>query len=488
MARVVAGVAGLGEFEGDEAEFAVALDVEGEGCAGLEFAQQGAEAGNGGGGFAVEGVDDVAGLKAVFEDGAVGAAGGDEDAVGAAEGAELAGEAGGEVGGEHAEFVDEVIGVGAEGGEAVGFVAAFDDADVEFQLAGAAEDFEAHGFADGGAVDVDIELAGVFHRFAVEGEDEVAGDEAGFGAGAFVLDVGDDDAPFAGELPGGGEGGGDGLGDDADFAADDAAAVDKLVDDVGDDVGGDGEAEAFTAAGLGEDEGIDADDAAFGVDEGAAGVAGVDGGVGLDVDHRVVGFELARGGGNDAEGHGVIEAEGAAKGHDDLALFDSVGIGEGEGGEVGFVDFEQGEVGFEVEADEGGADDAAGGAEGGGAGAGGVWEVGEGDLDALGAHDDVGVGDDVTAGVDDDAGAGALLAGGDAGFFGFAVFGLAVADGDDFDDGGVDAAGQGAEGGAELAEVTNLGCGLGAQCGQEREGGEQRERFQPKSPGGLILN
>ena len=70
---------------------------------------------------------------------------------------------------------------------------------------------------------------------------------------------------------------------DADGAAGDlVAGSDQVVVDLDDGVGGHGEAHALIAARLGEDGGVDADDLAVHVQQRAAGVAGVDGRVGLD--------------------------------------------------------------------------------------------------------------------------------------------------------------------------------------------------------------
>ncbi len=87
------------------------------------------------------------------------------------------------------------------------------------------------------------------------------------------------------------------------------------------------------------DEGGDADDFAARVEQRAAGVAGIDGGVGLDgVFDRGAG-RAADGadGADDAAGHGAGEAEGIADGVDLLADDEVAGIGEGGGLEVGGV-------------------------------------------------------------------------------------------------------------------------------------------------------
>src|SRR5207247_3742797 len=75
-----------------------------------------------------------------------------------------------------------------------------------------------------------------------------------------------------------------GVGDAGDphRAAHHAAVGDDLVHDEAGQVRGHGEADPLVAAGLRVDGGVDADELAAGVDEGPAGVAGIDGGGGVD--------------------------------------------------------------------------------------------------------------------------------------------------------------------------------------------------------------
>ena len=69
---------------------------------------------------------------------------------------------------------------------------------------------------------------------------------------------------------------------DAEIAARDFAAADEAVQDVARHVDGHGEADAVVAAAGADDGGVDADEPAFGIHQRAAGIAGVDGRVGLD--------------------------------------------------------------------------------------------------------------------------------------------------------------------------------------------------------------
>ena len=99
----------------------------------------------------------------------------------------------------------------------------------------------------------------------------------------------------------------------ADVAAAHAAVLADLLEDVADDVARRGEAEALVAAGLREDQRVDADEPALGVDQRPAAVARIDGRVGLDVDHRVVGLELPRHRADDAQRHRVVEARAGCR-------------------------------------------------------------------------------------------------------------------------------------------------------------------------------
>ena len=98
--------------------------------------------------------------------------------------------------------------------------------------------------------------------------------------------------------------------DAGDGAALDLAELDQVVHHVPREVARDGEADALVAAGLAEDGGVDADELAARVDQRAAGVARVDGGVGLDevLVGREPPFEAAPGRADDAERDGLIRA------------------------------------------------------------------------------------------------------------------------------------------------------------------------------------
>jgi len=195
------------------------------------------------------------------------------------------------------------------------------------------------------------------------------------------------------------------LGESVIEAADADATADVMS--VGDDVGnnavggvdGDGETDAGPGAGGGVDGGVDADESSGGIEERAAGVAGVNGGIDLDdVFDEASGFagDGAVERGDDAGGESFVEAEGVADGEDGLSDLEVVAGADGKRGEFdgeGDVDLEDGEVVVCGEADE------FGGVAG---------SVIKSDLRGGGGLNDVEVGDDVALLVPDEAGAGAF--------------------------------------------------------------------------------
>jgi hypothetical protein len=101
---------------------------------------------------------------------------------------------------------------------------------------------------------------------------------------------GDERALVVLKIEGFGEGGRDRVEVNAEVAAGDFAGLHEAVGDLADEIRGDGEADALETAAAAEDGGVDAEEAAVDVDERAAGVAGVDRGVGLD--EVLVAFDL----------------------------------------------------------------------------------------------------------------------------------------------------------------------------------------------------
>ena len=183
-----------------------------------------------------------------------------------------------------------------------------------------------------------------------------------------------------------------------------------MLDDVGQDifhvVDGQGEAQALgvdAGGGLGVLGGGDADDVAVAVKQRPAGVAWVDGTVGLEhveggAASVVPGGDEPVQGGDDAVGEGVGQlAQGVADGVDRLAHHQLGAVPQGDGGEAAGLDLQYGHVVVLLAADELGVV---------------LVAVGEGDLDVDGAAlvlgrllNDVVVGGDVAVLTEDKAGA-----------------------------------------------------------------------------------
>ena len=99
------------------------------------------------------------------------------------------------------------------------------------------------------------------------------------------------------------------------------------------------------------DRGVDADQAAGEIDQRAAGIAGIDRGVGLDEELVVGDPDLgARQRRDDAVGHGLADAERIADGEHDVADLQLVGIAEARPREAlaAVLEAQHGEIGARV--------------------------------------------------------------------------------------------------------------------------------------------
>ena len=179
--------------------------------------------------------------------------------------------------------------------------------------------------------------------------------------------------------------------------------TDQVVIDADNGVGGHREADSSVGSGFGVDGRIHADDFAGHVEQRAAGVAGVDGSIGLDevlvlTAPGIDGAVLRR---DDSGGDGLRKCKRAADGNDPVAHLRAVGIAELYGGQrmVG-LDLQHGDVGCLVGADNSGETALHES----------VVRVGrEPDPYLVGLVDHMVIGDDVAAGVNDKSGAERLL-------------------------------------------------------------------------------
>src|SRR5262249_30711192 len=170
-------------------------------------------------------------------------------------------------------------------GPALRLAADIDDVDVERHVATLALDRELDLLADADALELPRQVGQPAHRLAVDADDDVAnrpaaridtaqpgaiGRRAGYGAhDDHALDAGPSRCILVG-------------GNNADAGRRHVAFADDLGHHPIDDVDRDGEADAGAGAGWREDRGVDADEAAGGVEQRPTGIARIDGGVGLD--------------------------------------------------------------------------------------------------------------------------------------------------------------------------------------------------------------
>ena len=155
----------------------------------------------------------------------------------------------------------------------------------------------------------------------------------------------------------------------------------------------DGEADALRAAGTRIDRGVDADQPAFEIDQGAAGISRIDRGVGLDEELIIGDADLgARYRRDDAVRHRLADAERVADRQHHVADLQLIGIAELQHGKslVRVLDAQNGEVAALVLEHDLGVELAL---------------VGERHLHFAGALDHVVIGDDQPGRIDDDAGA-----------------------------------------------------------------------------------
>ena len=189
-----------------------------------------------------------------------------------------------------------------------------------------------------GARDEVAQLPSVVDRLAINARDDVADFQAGFVGGCVFADLVDDSAFGAGDFELFSETWCQVLDDDAEVAAGDFAGFDELPDDVLGHVDRDGEADAGVLPAWCVDGGVDTDDFAAQVDERAAGVAGIDGGVSLEKILVFVAVAVNLGaafGADDAGGDGLLKCEWRTDGQYPFADAERVGIAERGRDEIG---------------------------------------------------------------------------------------------------------------------------------------------------------
>ena len=145
------------------------------------------------------------------------------------------------------------------------------------------------------------------------------------------------------------QGGVDVLDGDAQVAANHPAVLDQVGHHLAGDRRRGGEADALPVAVRGQNGGVDADQVATGVDQRAAGVAAVDGRVGLDEILEGGDAQMgAAGGADDAHGHGLAHAQRVADGQHHVADAHRLRAVQFDLRQVFQGDLQQRQIGFRV--------------------------------------------------------------------------------------------------------------------------------------------
>jgi len=152
-------------------------------------------------------------------------------------------------------------------------------------------------------IHVHAKLPGVFDRLAVQRENDVLRLNSGRSGCPAGHDVRHNRAHLDRQGERRSHIGIDGLDKEAHLSAPDPAILADLFVDGSHDRAGGGKSDALVSARSGQDERIDPDDVAVSIEQRPAAITRVDGSVGLDVNHRIVGPDLPRHGADDTHGH-----------------------------------------------------------------------------------------------------------------------------------------------------------------------------------------
>ena len=215
--------------------------------------------------------------------------------------------------------------------------------DIQGFTGSVADQFHAGGTSRGTFRHRQLQGVTVGDGLAIEGDDDVAGFDAGFFSGPVGHHIVHQRAALIGQVKMFRQVGVHVLQGDAEKTAHDFAAGDETFHDAARHVHRHGETDPLAAAAAGGDPGVDAHEPAFGVNERAAGIAGIDRGIGLDeifitvdaVDAVAVTAQSA----DDAHRHRLSDAERIADSQNHIADLQLVTIGQRNGGQAGGVNF-----------------------------------------------------------------------------------------------------------------------------------------------------
>src|SRR5712675_1650733 len=285
-------------------------------------------------------------------------------------------------------------GLGGLGRRLHRLVAVLEAAERDFPdfLRALADDDDVDLLADGGIGDDARQILRLLDVLAVELDDDVAGLDAGGLCRTLVLDAGDQGAARRLDIEAFGNLVGDLLDADAKPAAPKLAELPQRIDHAGDGLGGHRKADADRAARRRDDQRVDANHLAVEIEQRTAGIAAVDGGVGLNVVVIGTGADVTIARRHDARRHGAAKAERVADRDHPFAKPQLVGIAELDRHQrlCRRLEFQHRKIGLLVDAYQLGLD---------------LGAVVHDDVDLVGIRDDVIVGHGDASGVDDEAGA-----------------------------------------------------------------------------------
>src|SRR6185312_13323611 len=143
-------------------------------------------------------------------------------------------------------------------------------------------DFHRDGRTGSRAGYFELQTATVGNRMVVEFDDDIAVLQTSFVRRTIRNHVANQRALVVFEIKLAGEIGCEALNHHAEITAGDVTGLDEAFHHGPSEIGRNGEADTLIAAGTAQDGGVDADQTAINIDKRTAGIAGVDGGIGLD--------------------------------------------------------------------------------------------------------------------------------------------------------------------------------------------------------------
>ena len=193
-----------------------------------------------------------------------------------------------------------------------------------------AQDFEGRRTAQRFGPQTKADALRIIDGLSIDGLNDIAALQAGLGRRSARFDIDDHGASRAAQAKRFCDIFGDGLQTRAQpRTLDRLAAAARRRHDALDHIDGDGEANAHAAARARVNRRVYSDQPTIEIDERSTGIAGIDGGIGLDEEAIIIAADLrARERGDNALRHRLAYAKGIADGDDEIANFERVGIAQ----------------------------------------------------------------------------------------------------------------------------------------------------------------